>query len=126
MILSSSTSLIRGFSHCAICLSYKSSCLIVVIILRQAAVIPHVTCLVMGKSVAIQVGKLYFNFYIIVTVQNKLQAQSITTSDTLSNGLKHCKTLHPIGITRCPSVSVSSSLKSCFGFCFHFVLGDIL
>ena len=126
MILSSSTSLIRGFSHCAICLLYKSSCLIVVIILRQAAVIPHVTCLVMGKSVARQVGKLYFNFYIIVTVQNKLQAQSITTSDTPSNGLKHCKTLHPIGIKRCPSVSVSSSLKSCLGFCFHFVLGDIL
>ena len=37
MILSSSTSLIRGFSHCAIHLSNKSSCLIVVIILRQAA-----------------------------------------------------------------------------------------
>lgn len=90
------------FTLCNYCLSYKLSCLIVVIMLRQAAVIPHVTCLVMGKSVARQVGKLYFNSYIIVTVQNKLQTQSITTSDTPSNGLK--QTLHQIGITRCPSV----------------------
>ena len=76
-----------------------------------------------GKSVARQVGKLYFNFYIIVTVQNKLQTQSITTSD---NGLKHCKTLHQIGITRCPSVSVPPSLNSWLGLSLHFVLGDIL
>ena len=79
-----------------------------------------------GKSVARQVGKLYFNFYITVTVQNKLQTQSITTSDTSSSGLKHCKTLHQIGITRCPSVSVPPSLNSWLGLSLHFVLGDIL
>lgn len=77
-----------------------------------------------GKSVARQVGKLYFN-YIIVTGQNKLQTQSITSSDTPSNGLKHCKTLHQIGITRCPSVSAPPSLNSWLGLSLHFVLCDM-
>ena len=79
-----------------------------------------------GKSVARQVGKLYFNCYIIVTLQNKLQTQSITTSHTPSNGLKHCETLHQIGITNCPSVSVPPSLNSWLGLSLHFMLGDIL
>ena len=94
-------------------------------ILRQAAVIPHVTCLVMAKVLQDRLENFILSFYIIVTVQNKLQTQSITSSDTPSNGLKHCKTLHQIGITRCPSVSVPPSLNSWLGLSLHFVLFDV-